>query len=185
MENYMEIFERLGVIREGHFLLASGLHSGIYFEKFRVLENPKVVEELVRDMIFPFRDKKIEWVVGPTLGGAILAFEAGRQLKIPAAYAERKDGGRTLRRGFDVRGKVLVVDDVLTTGKSIMDTLKMLEDYPVDVVGVSVMIDRSVEGTMLELPLHSLIRKPVVNYKPNECPLCKEGIPLIRPGGER
>ncbi|RKZ22008.1 orotate phosphoribosyltransferase [bacterium] len=183
MQNYEELFEKLGVIKQGHFLLTSGLHSGTYFEKFRLLEHPRVVEGLVRDMLSPFLNEKIDWVVGPTLGGALLAFEAGRQLGVPAAYAEREGEGRILKRGFEVRGRVIVIDDVLTTGKSIKETLEMLENYPVEVVGVSVVVDRSEKEVSFGVPLHSLLRKPTANYKPEECPLCKKGIPLVKPGG--
>src|SRR5215211_3868679 len=144
----LERLRRVGALQEGHFLLASGRHSDRYIEKFDLLRQPRAVEAVCRGFADRFRSEKIDVVVGPSTGGIILAFEVGRQLGSFAAYAERRsDGsaGREFRRGtsFKPNQRVLVVDDVLTTGGSVRETLSTLENEPVEIVAISVLVDRS------------------------------------------
>ena len=179
--DFLKDLEDRGAILRGHFLLTSGLHSNTYFEKFRVLEDPSILvpimEELLEDA------PEVDWVIGPALGGAIMAVEGARIMNAKAGYAEQVEGRRVLRRGFDIRKehRIVVVDDVLTTGKSIRETLSALEGY--NVLGIYVMIDRSENGVDFGIPLKSLIKVPVKNYQPEECPMCRAGIPLERRGG--
>ncbi len=180
--DYLNILEKEGVILNGHFLLTSGLHSDIYFEKFRLIEKPRLLSEILKELFDGLN--AIDWVVGPVVGGAIIAFEAARLMGCKAAFSEKTENGMILKRGFDIKDKerVIVVDDVLTTGKSIKGTLNALKGK--NVLGVYVLIDRSEEDINIEYPIKSVIKIPVKNYKPEDCPLCKNNIPLVRRGGE-
>jgi orotate phosphoribosyltransferase len=179
--------EAIGALKRGHFLYASGRHGDIYLEKFDLLRDPAATVELCSGFAARFRDEGIDVVVGPTTGGILLAFETARQLGVKAAYAERADAGkgREIRRGtvFAPGTRVLVVDDILTTGGSIRETLDALKALPVDVVAVGVMVDRSGgKVTFGDVPLFALSAQEVASWPPEECPLCKQGIPLVKPG---
>jgi orotate phosphoribosyltransferase len=175
--------ERFGVLRTGHFLLASGRHSHKYFEKFRILENTEVCERFARAVADRFRDQAVTVVCGPTTGGIIIAYEVARQLGARCVIAERADAGRKIGRGFRLgaEDRVLVVDDVMTTGGSLVETLGALAQYPATVIAVAVYIDRSA-GTSLGVPFFAAYRQEVVTYEANACPLCKAGVPLEEPG---
>jgi orotate phosphoribosyltransferase len=186
--NLIEQLTNVGALKEGHFLLASGRHSNRYIEKFDLLRNPTATERVCTGFADQFRDQRIDVVVGPTTGGVILAFEVARQLGVAAAYAERVGDGlnaREFRRGatFSTGQRVLLVDDILTTGGSVRETLAALERYPVEVVAVAVLVDRS-GGTARfgNLPLTALATLDVATWDAAGCPLCEEGIPLVKPG---
>lgn len=182
-----EILKRYGVMKQGHFQLTSGLHSAQYFEKFRILEHPDLVTLFAGEIADKFRDQGITVVCGPTTGGVIIAFEVARQLKTRCVVAEKAEaGGRTIGRGFQIgkEDRILVVDDVLTTGGSVKDTLLALKAFEGSVKGIAVFIDRSA-ASPFELPLLAVYRQPVQNYDPANCPLCREGIPLVRPGSTK
>jgi orotate phosphoribosyltransferase len=148
LSNLIEQLTEVGALKTGHFLLASGKHSNRYIEKFDLLRNPVATSDVCRGFADQFRDAGIDVVAGPTTGGIILAFEVGRQLGVAAAYAERKSegqSGREFRRSttFAPGQRVLLVDDILTTGGSVRETLLALADHPVEVVAVAVLVDRS------------------------------------------
>jgi len=176
--------EDIGVVLQGHFLLSSGRHSRHYFEKFRLLERPELLESLVTRMIEPFREKPIEIVVGPTVGGVLVAYEAAKQLGVSALYSEREEGRRVFRRGAVLEpGKhVLVVDDVLTTGLSVREVIELVRSESGKVIGVGVLIDRSEELLDFGCPLSCATKLHAETYSPEECPLCRSGIPLTKPG---
>jgi len=176
--------ERIGAILHGHFLLTSGRHSAVYFEKFRLLERPDLLTEAVGAMLEPFRTVPIEGVVGPTLGGVLVAYEAARQLGVRAFYAEREGEGRVFRRdGIPEAGmRLLIVDDVLTTGSSIREVLALLQSYAVQVMGIGVLIDRSEQPIEFGYPLAAALRLPAESFPPSDCPLCQQGIPLTKRG---
>jgi orotate phosphoribosyltransferase len=177
-----KLLKDLQVLQEGHFVLNSGLHSKFYFQKFRILENPDATSKLCALVADMFRDKKIDWVIGPTIGGVIIAFETARQLGCRAGFAEVKEGKRNVSRGFDIAGKnILVVDDVLTTGKSIKETIDAVGEGEGRIEGVAVLIDRSA-GDM-GFRYSAVYRKEVENFQPDNCPLCKAGVPLHKLGG--
>ncbi len=184
MNDIEEILKRYGVLKRGHFLLTSGLHSEYYFEKFRILEHPELVSLFANRIIEKFKDKKIDLVCGPTTGGVIIAFEVARQLGKRCIISEKGEKGRVIRRGFKIREgeRVLVVDDVLTTGGSIRETLKSLSPFNPEIVGVAVLIDRTTQP-LIDIPHFSIYKRPVKNYPPEDCPLCKRGVPLETPGG--
>jgi len=181
------LFQRLGVVSSGHFLLSSGQHSDEYWEKFRLLEWPRVTEQLCQSIAERHYGQGISAVVGPTTGGALLAQEVARQLGSRCLLAEpASNGGRELRRGFVLHPgeRVLIVDDVLTTGLSLRETLQAIERYQADVIGIEVLIDRS-GGTASEqfgVPCQALLSISARTYTPDRCPLCTKGVPLVKPG---
>ena len=177
-----------GVILEGHFLLTSGLHSGLYFEKFKILENPKVSALLCSKIAIHFSTSGIEKVIGPTTGGIILAYEIAKQLGVFAGIAEEPEvGKRIIKRGSGIKEgeRVLVVDDVLTTGGSIKATIDAVLERGGKISGVAVLIDRSEKSLNLDYPFYAVYSKVVENYPQEDCPLCKKNIPLTRPGGKK
>ncbi len=183
----VNLLDDVGALLHGHFLLASGRHSDRYVEKFALLRWPRQVEEVCRELLSRLPWSTIEAVVGPTTGGLLLAFECARQLGVQAAYAERETEGstrRVIRRGACFRPgmRVLVVDDVLTTGGSVRETLRALAEYPIEICGVAVLVDRSTEPVELGVPLVALLRLEIASWLPSDCPLCKEGVPLVKPG---
>lgn len=181
-----KIFEATGAIREGHFLLASGLHSPVYWEKFRILQYPRYTEKLCQLIIQHFKDYQIELVVGPTTGGIILAFETARQLGVKGIFAEKIGDVRIFRRDFDITPgeHVLIVDDVLSTGGSVRETMSAVNKVGGDIIGIGVLVDRSEEKTDFGIPLFSCLRAPTIAYAPEKCPLCAAHIPLVKPGAQ-
>jgi len=180
------IFRDSGAFREGHFLLSSGKHSPKYLEKFWVLQWPNHTERLCGAIAERARSLGIATVAGPTTGGIILAHEVARQLGVRAVYAEREDIGtaRVLRRGFQLaRGeRVLVVDDIMTTGGSVQETIAAVRAAGGEVVAAAVLVDRSGGSARLGVPLHALWSLDVPTYDPVTCPLCARGVPLSKPG---
>ncbi|UCG42043.1 MAG: orotate phosphoribosyltransferase [candidate division WOR-3 bacterium] len=183
-EDLPGILRKHGVLLEGHFLLASGRHSARYFEKFRILEHPQLCETFSRTIADRFRDDDISVVCGPTTGGIIIAYEVARQLGTRCVIAEPADRGRRIGRGFQVNGddRVLVVDDVMTTGGSIVDTLAALRSYPGRVAGIGVFIDRSGGSSRLQQPYFAVYEQSVETFPEEDCPLCRDGMPLTKPG---
>ena len=179
---------RIGALKRGHFLLASGRHSDVYLEKFDLLRNPRATERVCGGFVDAFAGMGVDLVAGPTTGGILLAFETARQMGLPAAYAERASEGsdeRVFKRGtsFAEGTRVAVVDDILTTGGSVRETLKALAQQPVEVVGIGVLVDRSGgEVTFGDVPLHALAQQKVASWDAPDCPLCRAGEPLVKPG---
>lgn len=183
-----EIFEKSGAVLKGHFLLTSGLHSPIYWEKFQVLQFPGYTEQLCGMIAAHFRESGIQAVAGPTTGGIILAHEIARQMGVRCVFAEKeKTGGRTFRRGFriDPHEPVLVVDDILTTGGSIREVIAAVSQRGGSVAGIGVLVDRSRPKAEFGVPLFSCHRSETLTYTPEECPLCAARIPLVKPGSSQ
>ena len=188
MSNAEEIFEKSGAILKGHFLLTSGLHSPVYWEKFRVLQNPHYTGELCRMICDHFRDQAVQVVAGPTTGGIILAFEVARQLGVRGIFAEKENSEeRTFRRGFTITPgeRVLIVDDILTTGSSIREVIAAVTKQGGIVIGIGILGDRSEQEPEFGVPLFSCYRAVTPTYTPENCPLCAAGIPLLKPGSSR
>ncbi|MEO0080433.1 MAG: orotate phosphoribosyltransferase [candidate division WOR-3 bacterium] len=183
MTDINQILKEKGVLLEGHFLLTSGNHSDRYFEKFRILEHPDLCELFAREIAKRFRSEGITVVCGPTTGGVIIAYEVARQLGCRCVIAEKATTGRQIGRGFQLgpMDRALVVDDVLTTGGSINETLAALARFPSKVVGIAVFIDRS-SGVCFDQPFFAVYRQEIRNFPPDNCPLCQAGIPLQEPG---
>ena len=183
-ETVKEIFLEAGALQTGHFLLSSGRHSDEYWEKFWVLQYPNYVETLCAEIARRFRNDNVEVVLGPTTGGILLAMEVGRQLGVRALYAEKEDGVRMLRRGLQLPAgtRTLIVDDILTTGGAVKECIDLAEIHQAKIVGASVIVDRSGGKVDLGYRLESLLSVQGVSFSTEECPLCKQGVPLKKPG---
>ena len=183
-DEVLDIFKAAGAIKEGHFLLASGLHSPVYWEKFRILQYPNLTEKLCGLIAQHFRGQKIDVVAGPTTGGIILAFETARQLGVRSIFAEKDGKTRVFRRDFGIAPSehVLIVDDILTTGSSVKETIGAVAELGGTIVGIGVLVDRSEQNSQFTLPLFSCLRAPTIVYSPQECPLCAGHVPLVKPG---
>jgi orotate phosphoribosyltransferase len=189
-ESVEAMFEKSGALLKGHFLLTSGLHSPVYWEKSLVIQYPEYTEKLCRMIADRYRKAGATVVAGPTTPGIILAYEVARQLGIRGIFAEKDEAGgsgRVFRRGFyiDPGEKVLVVDDVLTTGGSVRDVIAAVQNLEGNVVGVGVLVLRSAQEPDFGVPFYACHRTQVITYKPGECPLCARGIPLVKPGSSQ
>lgn len=169
---------------EGHFLLTSGLHSPFYIEKFKLLQRPKYVELLAGELIERFSGASPDVVVGPAIGGIILAYEVARQLGIRMAFTERENGKMKFRRDFvlEKNNSVLVVEDVVTTGSSAQEVIDVVEETGAKIIGVGILVDRSGGKIQFKYPFHPLLQMEVMTYSPDECPLCQEHIELQKRG---
>ncbi|MBR3458258.1 MAG: orotate phosphoribosyltransferase [Selenomonadaceae bacterium] len=180
-----ELLIKTNAIMDGHFLLTSGLHSPHYVEKFNVLQHPEYTQRLCEAMAEKFRDAKIETVVGPVTGGVLLAHETGKALGTRAIFTERENGKMTFRRGFSLHPgeRVLIVEDVVTTGGSIQEVIDVVKEHGGIPVAVSMLVDRSGgKANFGDIPCTALLHMDVETYAPEECPLCKEGIPMTKRG---
>lgn len=184
-EEIIKIFTNCNALLEGHFLLSSGLHSDKYFQCALVFENPVTGEALSGSLAALFKDKKIDIVIGPALGGVILAYEVAKKLNARAMFTERENGVMKLRRGFNIlKGEnILIVEDVLTTGKSTKEVIEVVKAYGGKITGIGSLVDRR-GGACPPLPCEpkSLLKVVVNNYESSSCPLCLKNIPLIKPG---
>jgi orotate phosphoribosyltransferase len=180
----LTIFRRSGALLEGHFRLSSGLHSPGYLQCALVLQHPREAEALGSALGNLVRALGAQTVLSPALGGIVIGQEVGRALNVRAIFAERQDGALTLRRGFalDPGEKVLVVEDVVTTGGSTRETMDVARAAGAVVVGACAIVDRSGGKQGLDVPFHSLLPMDVKAYQESECPLCKQGIPVVKPG---
>jgi orotate phosphoribosyltransferase len=171
-----------GALMEGHFKLASGRHSGFYVEKFRIMENPEATGILCSMIAEHFRDAGATVVVGPAMGGVILAYETARHLGLRSIFTEKDENGlHYFDRGFSVEPgqPVLVVDDVLTTGGSVKRVLTVLDQAQAKVVGVGFLVDRTNGGVDFGVPFFACHAMSIESYAPDECPLCKQGLELV------
>jgi orotate phosphoribosyltransferase len=180
------LLEVCGAYQEGHFELRSGRHSGGYVEKFRLLEQPEVAQELCRALAEAFRHAAVERVAGPALGGVIIAYEVARVLGVPCAFAERVEDRLEFRRGFQFRPgeKVLVVEDIVTTGGSARLVIEAVLRAGAEPIGAAVLINRSGKALDMGVPTVALLDLNITSYLPEDCPLCRQNIPLHTPGSK-
>jgi orotate phosphoribosyltransferase len=183
-EELLSLFRSSGALLEGHFRLSSGLHSSGYLQCALVLQHPRhaaVLGEAVARIVAHLRP---ETVLSPALGGLIIGHEVARALGARAIFAERVDGALTLRRGFAIAGKerVLVVEDVVTTGGSTRETLQVAKAAGAQLVGAAAIVDRSGGAARVEVPLHALLEVSLPTYEPDRCPLCAQGMAIQKPG---
>jgi orotate phosphoribosyltransferase len=174
------LLREAGAMLDGHFQLASGRHSSVYVEKFRLLEQPEQTEALCRMIADWSRSLRPQLVAGPTTGGIIISYEVARLLAVRSIFAESSSGGRAFERGFQISpGElVLVVDDVLTTGGSIRDVLDAVRGKRGEVVGVAVLIDRTAGKADFGVPFFACLTLDLESFEPADCPLCRDGVPL-------
>ena len=187
-ERALEILKEAGVLLEGHFLLTSGRHSGRYLQCARIFRNTRYSEELCAALAAHFKDDRVDIVIGPALGAVQMAYEVSRALGCENFFAEREDGSLTLRRGFAIEPgqRVLVVEDVVTTGGSVREVLEIVRQAGGEIVGVGSIVDRTGGRIDFGVPFHSVISMEVESYEPSECPLCKAGAPApYKPGSRK
>ena len=180
----LALFRRAGALLEGHFRLSSGLHSNGYLQSALVLQHPGDAGALGAALAERVAAWRPDVVLSPALGGVIIGHEVGRALTVRALFAERAEGKLTLRRGFSLsRGeRVLIVEDVVTTGGSTRETIEVATSTGAEVVGAAALIDRSGGTAQLGVPLEALARLSLPTYEPSSCPLCARGVPVTKPG---
>jgi orotate phosphoribosyltransferase len=183
-DELVDLFRRSGALLDGHFRLSSGLHSSGYLQSALVLQHPTHAESLGRAIGAAVRDLRPTVVLSPALGGVVIGHEVGRALGVRAMFAERQDGGLMLRRGFVLAesDRVLVVEDVVTTGGSTRETMQVATAAGGRVVGVAAIVDRSGGALRLDVPFHALLAIDLPAYQPDACPLCAKGLAVVKPG---
>lgn len=184
-----DLFKKNNALLNGHFLLSSGLHSDTYFQSALILQYPKEAEILAKALTQKLKDAniKVDAVVAPAMGGIIIGHEMGRALEVRAVFTERVDGKVMLRRGFSLNKgeKVIITEDVITTGLSTQEVINTLKQYEVEVVAVASLVDRSAGKVDFGVPVFSLLSLEVKSYKADECPMCKEGSQPVKPGSRK
>ncbi len=180
----LDVFTSTGALLQGHFKLTSGLHSNTYFQCAKVLQHPEHLMEICRLIVSNFNRDEIDTVISPAVGGIVVGTEVGRQMDVKTIFAERKNGEMTLRRGFGLSAgeRVLIVEDVVTTGGSVAEVIDLATRAGATVAGVGSVVDRSNGTVKLAERQCSLLTLDVQNYEPGNCPLCKSGVPLEAPG---
>jgi len=183
-EAVLELFRKSGALLEGHFRLSSGLHSGTYLQCALVLQHPRHAERLGQALAALLRPLEPTVVLSPALGGLIIGHEVGRGLGVRAIFAERQDGAMALRRGFSLEAddRVVVIEDVVTTGGSTKETMAVARQAGATVVGAGAVIDRSGGTTDLDVPFRALAAITVATHQPDACPKCAAGEPVVKPG---
>lgn len=185
--NILQMFAESQALLQGHFLLTSGRHSNVYYEKFALLKNPAICTKVCAALADHFRNGQAQTVVGPTTGGVIIAYEVARYLGIQSIYAEQGEPGRIFKRGFSLepREKVIIVDDVLTTGRSVEEVITLVESYHADIVGLGLLLDRSGGSVKFKYPTFALANVAAESWDPQSCPMCQKGEPLTQRGSRK
>ncbi len=186
MENIdiKELLIKADGLLKGHFCLTSGLHSDTYFQCAKLYQYPDIVETLAKELAKKLSDIEFDTIVAPAIGAVIFGYEVAKQTKKRNLFVERKDGIMQLRRGYSLtkKEKVVIIEDVITTARTIFETKEALKEFGVDVVGVGCIVDRTQGKLDNEFKIYSLLQSSPVTYDPCDCPLCKQGIELVKPG---
>jgi len=180
LKELLNLMKSSGAILEGHFQLTSGRHSDVYLEKFRLLENPEIVEKLGVMMADQFNDEAVDVVLGAAIGGILLSTATAKVIGTKGIFAERVNGKLQLRRGFQINSndRVLIVEDIITTGGSVIESVEVVKQYRAVPVGVVCLVDRSQTRADFGCPTKMLLRYPAISWEPDECPLCRKGISI-------
>ncbi len=178
----IEILKECDALLEGHFLLTSGKHSNRYVQCAKVLRYPDKAEKILAPVAEKLKELDLDLLVGPAMGGILVAYELGRQLDLEAIFTERVDGRMELRRGFEIKEgqRVAICEDVITTAKSSLEVKELIERFGAKVVAFASIIDRT--GGKAEVDIISAVKLSIDTFDPQICPLCKEGIPYVKPG---
>ncbi len=183
-QKVLNLMEELGALHKGHFLLSSGRHSDTYFQCARILQFPDLARELGAAMADFFTATPCDLVVSPAMGGILIGHEVARAAGRRFVFSERQDGIMKIRRGFHLEDgeKVVIAEDVVTRGTSLLEVIKVVEEAGGKVTGLTSIIDRTSGEVELPLPLHSLARVKVETWEPGDCPLCQQGLDVVKPG---
>lgn len=183
-QDILSIFKSSGALLDGHFRLTSGLHSSQYFQCAKVLQYPVYAEQLCREIADHYSDKKITLVISPAIGGIVVGQEVGRLLGVRTVFAERDNGEMKIRRGFEVfpEDRILICEDVITTGGSVREVYDLLAAQNATVAGIASIVDRSNGKASFPVPYYSILKMEVVTHQPETCPMCANGIPVVKPG---
>jgi orotate phosphoribosyltransferase len=183
----LDIFKKTDALLEGHFLLTSGRHSNLYFQCAKVLQYPAYMEKICSNIVEYFKDFQIDTVISPAIGGIIVGQEVARQLNKRSIFAEREDKVLTLRRGFTLQPgeKVLVCEDVVTTGGSVFEVIDIVKNCGAELIGVGCIVDRSNGKVDFGYPQKSAIMMNVISFPADDCDLCKKGLPVVKPGSRK
>ncbi|ABO50216.1 orotate phosphoribosyltransferase [Desulforamulus reducens MI-1] len=186
-EEIIDIFTKTGAMLSGHFRLTSGKHSNRYFQCAQVLQHPQYTQKLCQELANRFENQGVQTVIGPAMGGILVSYEVARSLGVRSLFTERENGKMSLRRSFSLQPgeKVLVVEDVITTGGSVAEVIEVVKSLGGEVVGVGVLVDRSNGKANLGVRTEALLTVSVETYDPDNCPLCDQGLPAVKPGSRQ
>ena len=187
LDEILQIFEKTNALLKGHFKLSSGLHSAQYLQCALVLQHPEYAKKLCSELADRFKSEKPSVVVAPALGGVLVSYEVASALGCRSIFTEREDGKMTIKRGFDIKtsDRVLVVEDVITTGGSTKEVIDTAKQKGARIIGVGAIIDRSCEKIDFGVKFECLAKLDIKTFKPEDCPLCKKAIPVIKPGSRK
>ena len=179
-----ELLKEAGGLLSGHFCLTSGLHSDTYFQCAKLYQFPNIVEKLAKELAKKLENIEFDTIISPAIGAVIFGYETARQTKKRNLFVERKDGIMQLRRGYtiDKNERVIIVEDVITTARTIFETKEAVQKFNPEIVGVACIVDRTNDKFKNDFEIYSLLKQSPKTYEPNDCPLCKEGIELVKPG---
>ncbi len=185
--NVEELLKKAQGLLKGHFCLTSGLHSDTYFQCAKLYQYPDIVETLARELAGKLKDVEFDTIVAPAIGAIIFGYEVAKQSKKRNLFVERKDDVMQLRRGYSLaKGeRVVIVEDVITTARTIFETKEAIKEFGCDIVGVACIVDRTQGKLNDQFKIYSLLQSSPVTYEPDNCPLCKQGIELVKPGSRK
>ncbi|MDP2302630.1 MAG: orotate phosphoribosyltransferase [Ignavibacteria bacterium] len=186
-EEVLKIFSETEALLNGHFLLTSGRHSNVYFQCAKVLQHPKYTKLICSNLVEHFKDMSIETVIAPAMGGLIVGYEIARQLNARFIFTEREDKIMQLRRGFSLQKneRVLICEDVVTTGGSVFEVIDIVKKFEAEIVGVAYIVDRSNGKVNFGYEQKSVLALDAVSFPADDCKLCNEAIPLVKPGSRK
>lgn len=187
MTDVKKILQDAGGLLFGHFCLTSGLHSDTYFQCAKLYQYPDIVEKLASELAFKLKDIEFDTIVAPAIGAVIFGYEVARQTKKRNLFVERKDDVMQLRRGYEIKKgeRIVIIEDVITTARTIFETKEAIKQFEPIIAGVGCIVDRTQGKLDKEFKILSLLQSSPVTYKPEECPLCKQGIELVKPGSRK
>ena len=187
MIDVKELLIKYEGLLKGHFCLTSGLHSDTYFQCAKLYQYPDVVSQLAQELALQLKDIDFETIVSPAIGAIIFGYEVAKSTKKRNLFVERKDGIMQLRRGYSLKKgeKIVIVEDVITTAKTIFETKEALKEFGVEVAGVACIVDRTSGKFEKDFKIYSLLKSSPVTYEPENCPLCKAGVELVKPGSRK
>lgn len=186
-EQILEFFHKTSALLEGHFLLTSGRHSNQYFQCAKVLQYPNYAEQICRELSSYFNDDKIDKVIAPAMGGILVGWEVARLMGKKFIFAEREKEKFEIRRGFEIEPgeRILVCEDVVTTGGSVKEVINLVIAHGAEVAGAAYLVDRSNGKVDFGVKQKAAVTLEVVSYTPEDCPLCRQNIPFVKPGSRK